>query len=449
MLTIEEVERNIVAASLKKEWSENIDLNLIEEQAGIDIAMAGKLMIRNNDPISISSLSMKLQQMGKTVSDITLKEIFMLSLNLKDEKLINEYKAILYSRRKKRSLLEEIEKVRKYVLEDRFDEAIALVKSLRFQGNVQKRSSMSWIMDSIISTNGFSSGLGDIDISGGLLKKNIMTISGDSGSQKTMFAQNFCLKILRKNKDFTGIFFEKEMPLEDLGRRIASWILRVDSNEIMQAVSSARTKDERDDKLIAIQRDIDKKLDADKEIKDIVDRLELISRDSFSDAIDIWKILVDRKPDIWVLDFFTMLEPKIGGLDDETMRQQAILLKNAVLDTDTFGIILSQLKQSNNVDQRINKVPLIGDMEWGKHLRQYSTWVFSILYPQHYKITVEPWYFYLVSRKTRHGKSIIVPLKSFPETADFFEPNAPEKKAMMKWIESYMHKGDNYDKFNK
>jgi len=144
-----------------------------------------------------------------------------------------------------------------------------------------------------------------------------------------------------------------------------------------------------------------------------------------------------------------MLEPKIGGLDDETMRQQAILLKNAVLDTDTFGIILSQLKQSNNVDQRVNKVPLIGDMEWGKHLRQYSTGVFSILYPQHYKITVEPWYFYLVSRKTRHGKSIIVPLKSFPETADFFEPNLPEKKAMMKWIESYMHKGDNYDKFNK
>jgi replicative DNA helicase len=277
----------------------------------------------------------------------------------------------------------------------------------------------------------------------------MMTISGDSGSQKTMFAQALMFRILKENPEFKAVFFEKEMPLEDLGRRIASWVLREDSNEMMRVISESRDIEQRNDILMQIRARMEQRFSENGEIKSMVNRLDLVSRDDFSEATDIWRILAQKQPDIWTLDFFTMLEPA-GGIDDENMRKQAITLKNALLDTNSFGLVLSQLKQSNNVDMRANKVPMIGDMEWGKHLRQYSTWVFAIFYPHHYGIKVkDEQYFFLVSRKTRHGKAVIVPLLSDPSMALFTEPVGAKKGQMIEYINNYMTKGSNTDVFAK
>lgn len=395
-----------------------------------------------DNPTKSIFISVSKQPSAEHIPIHLIDEIFRLVDEFKtfseDEtkKLVKDILKSLKAQDNQKMLLQALQKAKEMIINGEVNEGIKTLKSIQFQSEIIAPSIAGTMITAVACPMGFPSGIAQIDNdTGGWLRGNMMALAGDSGSQKTMLSMWLSLQSLMANPEQRLLYFEKEMPITDVARRLVSHLLAIDSRELMRMTNKPL---EHADEILRLVENIKSALgDVANPVADALQRFIPIEREMFKNAADMWEIVETYKADMWVLDFATMLEPESGTIDDNSMRHEFVTLKAMLENTNTFGIVLSQLKQSNGVDGRANKIPLIGDMEWGKHLRQFASWIFSIFYPSYYGYNKPRDWFYMVSRKTRHGGGLVIPLLSYPEYCDFTEPDDLTKMAMKDYYHSY------------
>lgn len=284
-------------------------------------------------------------------------------------------------------------------------------------------------------TSGYMTGIKAIDDKGGWLLGNMVGIIGDSGTMKTMLSLFLCIEILRKNPNFTCLYFEKEMPVKDIARRLIAALTGTSISKIITIANSGNT-----DEVQSVVNMIDAVYSSDPQTRSILDRLRIVGPDKFANAVDISILVKQYEPTIWCLDFLTMLEA--DDSDSYTFyKQQMDILKNLTTSTNSTSIILAQIKQ-NALQDRSTKIPIIADAEFGSKLKQYSAYVYAAFFPKVYytdKYVPEP-YFYMVGLKNRHDNVTTIPLIASPHLAKFVEAQGDTKEKMMKWYDGYSAK---------
>lgn len=287
----------------------------------------------------------------------------------------------------------------------------------------------------LLDTSGYLTGINAIDSQGGWLLGNMIGIIGASGSMKTMLSIYLCVEVLRNNPTFTCLYFEKEMPVRDIARRLIASLIGTPISKIISAANTKNTQE-----IESITDSIDQVYSADPQVRSILDRLHIVGPDKFATAIDISILVKQYEPTIWCLDFFTMLESDNTDSYAFYVRQMDIL-KNLTTSTNSTSIILAQIKQ-NALQDRSNKVPVAADAEFGSKLHQYSAYVFASFYPKVYYTEqyVSESYFYMVGLKNRHAAPYTIPLIASPHLAKFTEPQGQAKDLMNKWYHGYSTK---------
>src|SRR3990167_1027468 len=149
--------------------------------------------------------------------------------------------------------------------------------------------------------------------------------------------------------------------------------------------------------------------------------------------------------DIWVLDFFTMLENKKNKEAYTFAKDQGDTLKAIANHTNSIGIILSQTKQ-NTVEDRSNKIPRKSDAEYGSKINQFCQMNFATFFPFNYypkgHLGLDEKYFYLIplkSRTTGTAKLLNICMEAYPAQCFFEEAKGDTDKKMLEWINKYKY----------
>lgn len=310
-----------------------------------------------------------------------------------------------------------------------YNSAVFTLKQAPFRVDAIKESTADLMLKSVEESNGFKTGISVIDeYAGGWYKGNLLSLCGDTGSQKTRASLWIMFNILRANPDFRAVYFEKEMMAKDIGRMLVAYFVGIKNDHIIKATKQV----EKDALKIAIKAETEKP-----EIKAMLDRIDIIAPTDFSTVADMWKIIDNRKANVWVLDYMSLLDEdsKSTGEKAYTVMDNMKRIKNMVHHTNTFGIILNQLRKGT-VEQRINKIPLMDDIEWSGDIKKLSAYVLTTFYPSNYLTSVSSDFFYLMSLKNRDKKNYTVPLLSQPEYLRFEE--AKERSGeMLNFIREY------------
>lgn len=336
----------------------------------------------------------------------------------------------------KASLHRAMQKANIYLSQNDLESAYAELTNLNTAApDLQLLHTKEQMQLALQETSGYMTGIETIDKKGGWLLGNMVGIIGDSGTMKTMLSLHMCIEILWKNPTFTCLYFEKEMPVKDIARRLIATLTGQSISSIITAANSANETE-----ITRIADLIDMVYDGDPKVRSVIDRLHIVGPDKFANAVDISILVRQYEPTIWCLDFLTMLEA-----DDSDSyafyKQQMDILKNLTTSTNSTSIILAQIKQ-NALQDRSTKIPIIADAEFGSKLKQYSAYVYAAFYPRVYYTSqyVHETYFYLVGLKNRHDIPITIPLIASPHLAKFQEAKGATADAMMKWFNGYSTK---------
>jgi hypothetical protein len=334
--------------------------------------------------------------------------------------------------------LSKLDRAKDLLINGYLNEGVELAKGVKFYTDKEFKSTIDYMKESIRESNGILTGIPDIDNRlNGLLLGNMFAIAGDSGQMKTMFSLWVIITILIKNPKLSAAYFEKEMLVKDVARRLVSMYLRIDMGKI-QGLASIENEAERKKAEKDIESKIDEELTKDNIYTDALKRLHIVAPNQFNDAFDIWKIVESLQVQIWGLDFITMLgDGEEGDEGYQFVKRQLGILKDMTTTTETLGFPLSQLKQ-NTVDTRTVKIPKLSDMEYGSKLKQYSAYVFSVFYPYNYYRSWDKNWFYAISAKARHNHSLTLPLKVFPEYCYYQTPLEDERIAMLGRLQNYI-----------
>lgn len=286
--------------------------------------------------------------------------------------------------------------------------------------------------------NNIKTGIDKLDYLGGLSRGNMIAIAADSGMQKTMWSLWFVIHMLQINPSMKAIYFEKEMPAHDIYIRILAYLTKKPIQEIL-SIGLTNDASMRSSLMSAFQNATEREV-----YKSLIDRLKVVPSTHFYTANDMWKIVEKERADIWVLDYATMLMNDGAEKNyDLYMKKEFLTMKNMLGQTNSVGIVLSQLKQTNSVDLRRYKVPLINDMEWGKTLKQFSTYVFGLFSPKIYhpdNPNIENEWFYLIPNKSRNGKLEPIPFLAEPSICTYNIPTEPDERRMIGWLTNYRGK---------
>jgi replicative DNA helicase len=303
-----------------------------------------------------------------------------------------------------------------------------MAKTVKFNDAQPLQSTIDLMSSSIEETNVFPTGIHKFDKDlGGLAKGNMVSIAGDTGSMKTMISLWLCIKILKANPKFTCLYFEKEMPVKDIARRLAAYASCIPVNKLMDT----SLKD--NNKYVITQA-----LAGDDEMRSVMERLKIVPNGNFSNVSDMYRYIDTYNCDIWCLDFLTQLGAEDTSSDfNRFTMAQASMLKNIISETDTMGIVLNQVKK-NSVRGRTNKIPQLDDIEWSGAISQYSAYIFSTFFPSVYYGDSPNEYFYLYGLKNRHYRPITIPLMTNPAYCQFNEPTALEEPLMQNWLQGYI-----------
>lgn len=360
------------------------------------------------------------------------KSYYELESELKHNGNAQHFASILESRLKELRELKQKYEILQYinlVVEDIYNakdkkqisNAISSLQNLERIDYFDLLPSIKGLIDYVFEDNNYIlTGIQEIDQSGGIAKGNMISIVADSGMQKTMLSLWWLIKMLEINKDMRGAYFEKEMPATEIAKRILSYLLQIPNN----AIKNEETK---------------KLWNENKDKFEILDRLIIVPNTKFENADDIKRIIKKEKINIWVLDYLTHLYPSESKESyDLFLKDQVIKMKNTLNETDSIGIIISQVKHTSNIDTRINKIATIGDMEYGKMLKQNSSYIFSLFYPHYYYNDINPEWLYLIPKKTRDGKLNIISLISKPEICTYYQSDNSYSQNI--WIKEYIKK---------
>jgi replicative DNA helicase len=227
-----------------------------------------------------------------------------------------------------------------------------------------------------------------------------MVIGGESGHLKTSYTLFTLMKALQYNilnignKDFKVMFFSKEMSFNKLKAKIISNLFRIPYDRIRY-------------------NDYDVK-----EIQSIFmdkyyyyhDNFFLIKAEMFKSEDDMAKYILQSKPDIWALDYIQLLAN--AKKEQDINREVARIvtnLKSIVTLTNTFGIIISQLRKFG--ENRISKVPRLEDLYWAGDLRHLADWVGLCYWKWQYDRTKQKSVFFMLWEKNREGATYTTPYK--------------------------------------
>lgn len=270
-------------------------------------------------------------------------------------------------------------------------------------------------------------GIEYIDKEGGFERSNIITIGGDTGSMKTRWTLWLCLKILRNNPTFKCTFFEAEMTKREILNIVLQWLFQAPLHSIRSLPDEFL--------LTKIETGLEPWQ------KDVLDRFIVFDAADFKDVADVSYLVRKYKPDIWVLDFITML---VSGNDDTNAKVYEVCdaLKLLSKKTETLGIVISQIKK-NSIESRKIKVPVLDDLEWSGRLKHISMIVLMVFNPSYYDENVSKRFFYVKAAKHRHSTRFLLPLEAFPEHGSFTVAEGSVYTVMHGWWENYM-KGPRY-----
>lgn len=266
-------------------------------------------------------------------------------------------------------------------------------------------------------------GIVDIDHEGGFERGNILVVGGDTGAMKTRISLYLSIQMLIYNPEARCIIFEAEMTKKDVFYIQMGWVMglsyqevrKLDTNFIMKYLE---TRDE--------------------QIRSMCERLIILDSSDFSTGEDIYHLVRKYDATFWLVDFLTMMVGGEGGATDVNTKVFALTdkLKECAKRTNTFGIIISQLKKGT-VEARKNKVPLLDDMEWSGRLKQIASYVFMVFYPSYYDSQVPSDYFFIREAKSRFSQRIRLYFRAFPSQCNFYVPDEMYLYEMQSWWKDY------------
>lgn len=426
-------ERHIVACCiLQPELVDNLDISILSNQTHQTILYSIRSMASKEakvEPTILANLT--------GINIVSLSEFYSLENDIVNptDCFYQSYNEIRKLTREE-SMITKIETIKTFLQSNKvndarheFDDILATYVDINCEANDIEED----MLCAISQTNSFMCGIKEIDADGGLLKGNLMALYGDTGSMKTMVSLWITLEVLLRNPSYKALYFEKEMPIKDITRRITSNMLDVPLVNIIKMAALSQNE------YIIASEELNNKIknfmSSGSPIADAIKRLRIIPAHAFNTASDVDLIVRREKPDMWVLDFVSMLDT---GISDQVVGSERTYrtLKNCVQETETFGLLLAQVKQ-NTVEGRGMKVPMLSDIEWGSKLKQYCAIAYATFYPFNYyqnSPSVNKRMFYLYNAKNRSANKNIIVLEAHPEICKFALPAEHHKQEWLKWF---------------
>jgi replicative DNA helicase len=272
--------------------------------------------------------------------------------------------------------------------------------------------------------NPLMTGVDVIDHHGGLEKKNILVLGGDTGAMKTRSTLWLCLQMLIHNPDEKCLYFQREMTKRDMFYMICSYLMSTDYLTIRQWSNEF---------LLA------KLEEQDGDMMSIVDRFVILDTTDFRTAEDVFYLVNKYKPGFWVIDFVTMMVGSETGAGDTNQAVYNIVdkFKTIAQRTDSLGILISQIRKGT-VESRVNKIPTMDDLEWSGRLKHIAAYAFTVFLPSYYDNNVPKRYFFIKDAKNRYGERFWVYLLAHPERGTFVQPELQARYEMESWIKEYI-----------
>lgn len=332
----------------------------------------------------------------------------------------------------------------------KYEEADNIIRGIRYRQDSDVIETKQLMIESVVNTTGFRTGVESIDKI--LIKGELTSIVSDSGAMKTYFTMWLMLMILKENKSFTGLYFEKEMPAKDIGRRLLSWLIEESSISILE-----KSTGNYEEAVEYYKSGIDKEFIEEKE--DILNRFKVIPNNRFDTPIDMLKHIENYEADIWVLDYMTQISSDNVSLSSSyniKVMDAVNKLKQYASDTETHGILINQTSKSTteNKDKRIINAK---DIEWSKNIENVSSNIWSLFYPWKHRedFMYSRWakelgykrgFYYIIDLKNRNNEnSKPIGLMAVPTKARFEELDILDKENANKFYKRYIREM-NYDK---
>lgn len=265
--------------------------------------------------------------------------------------------------------------------------------------------------------------------------RSICTVFADTGCLKTAFTLWMTIKFLEANPNKTAMYFEKEMPREDIVDRIITHYCKVDNTVLL------RDKKKYYDAMKS-QFGTDRSDEGINNVNDILERLFILSPDEFDSAETIVKYVRYHKPDMWVLDFMTQLNQQGSSQSmdfNRVVMQNSNTLKTlAQYGHPTLGIIVAQINK-NTVEGRRNKVPYLNDVEWSSNLSKISAQAIALFKPDVYMNNAPEGAFVGVFRKQRTGVFNSAFYLKSNAAQNNFSSNGEDTRRIEMWYQNYMN----------
>ena len=223
-----------------------------------------------------------------------VREFIQYGFNEKLDDKINSILAELRYREYVSDVLMEIEYANSMIMEGKVVEAVVALKKLRAYNNQTSIGPVTsdLLIESCVKEDVFLTGIRELDRQvGGFLKGNMVTFYGGSGVQKTRFTIWLLVRILMQNPNFKALYFEKEMPLKDVGRMIISNIMQTDIREILSMFSV-----ENEAKFQNLKSSLNVLLKgSDNRFLEALNRITFVPNDKFDNALHIYEIVERRQ----------------------------------------------------------------------------------------------------------------------------------------------------------
>lgn len=229
---------------------------------------------------------------------------------------------------------------------------------------------------------------------------NLALLAGDTGTFKTTTAVNLCRAALMANEDLHVFYFMKEQPMHEVYYKLFAIDTPFDYATIQSSLNARH-----EDMVDRVRSSITPELRA------VYERFHVVSQDTFSTPQDIASMLrgysVRHKRIMWVLDYATRLD--FGGRPEHFNSYYAAgleILKNATLSTQSFGLVITQLKEGWNIDFKTGRLltimPNRNHIIWSSEAKNLSAYVMMLYHPATYFEGIDRRYLYFSLQKVRH-----------------------------------------------
>ncbi|MCZ7558554.1 MAG: hypothetical protein M5R41_19370 [Bacteroidia bacterium] len=231
---------------------------------------------------------------------------------------------------------------------------------------------------------------------------NLMILAGDTGTFKTTAAVNLNMAALTADPELHVIYFMKEQPFHEVWYKAFTYWSPYSYTRI-QSQMNARNAE--------LVRDVRRSLTD--EALGVLQRFHVVDQNDFSRPGDVANQLrhyaSKYKRVMWVVDYITRLD--FGGRPEHFNSYYTAgleVLKNIALQTQSFGIIISQFKDGWNIDYKSSKpvkmFPNRSHIIWSSENKNLAAYILLLYHPGTY-FDYPKRYLYGVMGKVRHTDS--------------------------------------------